>query len=171
MRHNPLCVIIPQSSIRLTMPVAFIYQIPPVDANVAQIVSACQRPAMQIFPVSCFWKAAPRKNAHAAWTRTNSLIWPLITSSFSCTIFSDIVCCLLSEWCVVTSFYQSLQAMSLFCSFQFAQLIVPYRIKDSVFIEPPWNTGRSETAASRCCWRSCTSAGGCAGCWDTDSGL
>lgn len=56
----------PRSSIRLTIPVAFIYQIPPVDANVAQIVSACQRPAMQIFPVSCFWKAAPRKNAHAA---------------------------------------------------------------------------------------------------------
>ena len=107
----------PRSSIRLTMPVAFIYQIPPVDANVAQIVSACQRPAMQIFPVSCFWKAAPRKNAHAARTRTNSLIWPLITSSFSCTIFSDIVCCLLSEWCVVTSFYQSLQAMSPFLLF------------------------------------------------------
>ena len=29
--------------------------------------------------------------------RTNSLIWPLIISSFSCTIFSDIVCCLLSN--------------------------------------------------------------------------
>ena len=43
--------------------------------------------------------------------RTNSLIWPLIASSFSCTIFSDIVCCLLSEWCVVTSFYQSLQVI------------------------------------------------------------
>src|SRR5699024_11965277 len=28
------------------------------------------------------------------------------TSSFSCTIFSDMVCCLLSEWCVATSFYQ-----------------------------------------------------------------
>ena len=37
-----------------------------------------------------------------------------IISSFSCTIFSDIVCCLLSEWCVLTSFYQSLQAMSFF---------------------------------------------------------
>ena len=49
--------------------------------------------------------------------RTNSLIWPLITSSFSCTIFSDIVCLLLSEWCVVTSFYQSLQAMSSFMRF------------------------------------------------------
>ena len=49
--------------------------------------------------------------------RTNSLIWPLIASSFSCTIFSDIVCCLLSEWCVVTSFYQSLQAMSSFILF------------------------------------------------------
>ena len=32
---------------------------------------------------------------------------PLITSSFSCTIFSDMVCCLLSEWCVAISFYQS----------------------------------------------------------------
>ena len=36
---------------------------------------------------------------------------------FLCTIFSDIVCCLLSEWCVVTSFYQSLQAMSSFVRF------------------------------------------------------
>ncbi len=49
--------------------------------------------------------------------RTNSLSCPLIISSFSCTIFSDIVCCLLSEWCVVTSFYQSLQAMSFFMRF------------------------------------------------------
>ena len=49
--------------------------------------------------------------------RTNSLIWPLITSLFSCTIFSDIVCCLLSNVCVVTSFYQSLQAMSSFTRF------------------------------------------------------
>ena len=46
--------------------------------------------------------------------RTNSLICPLIISSFSCTTFSDIVCCLLSNVCVVTSFYQSLQAMSSF---------------------------------------------------------
>ena len=38
-------------------------------------------------------------------------------SSFSCTIFSDIVCCLLSNVCVVTSFYQSLQAMSSFMHF------------------------------------------------------
>ena len=36
---------------------------------------------------------------------------------FLCTIFSDIVCCLLSEWCVVTSFYQSLHAMSSFMRF------------------------------------------------------
>ncbi len=49
--------------------------------------------------------------------QTNSLSCPLIISSFSCTIFSDIVCCLLSEWCVVTSFYQSLQAMSSFMLF------------------------------------------------------
>ena len=49
--------------------------------------------------------------------RTNSLICPLIISSFSCTTFSDIVCCLLSNVCVVTSFYQSLQAMSSFMRF------------------------------------------------------
>ena len=36
---------------------------------------------------------------------------------FLCTIFSDIVCCLLSNVCVVTSFYQSLQAMSSFMLF------------------------------------------------------
>ena len=45
------------------------------------------------------------------------LLSPLIISSFSCTIFSDIVCCLLSNVCVVTSFYQSLQAMSSFMHF------------------------------------------------------
>ena len=39
---------------------------------------------------------------------------PLITSSFKCIIFSDIVCCLLSEWLVTTSFYQRPQAMSFF---------------------------------------------------------
>ena len=51
-----------------------------------------------------------------------------LTSSFSCTIFSDIVCLLLSNVCVVTSFYQSLQAMSsLICDFQFAQVIVHYQ--------------------------------------------
>ena len=36
---------------------------------------------------------------------------------FLCTIFSDIVCCLLSNVCVVTSFYRSLQAMSSFMHF------------------------------------------------------
>lgn len=56
-------------------------------------------------------------SASSTLLRTNSLIWPLITSSFSCTIFSDIVCCLLSNVCVVTSFYQSLQAMSSFMRF------------------------------------------------------
>ena len=40
-----------------------------------------------------------------------------LTSSFSCTIFSDIVFLLLSNVCVVTSFYQSLQAMSFFMLF------------------------------------------------------
>ena len=42
---------------------------------------------------------------------------------FLCTIFSDIVCCLLSEWCVVTSFYQSLQAMSFFALFNLRNLL------------------------------------------------
>lgn len=42
---------------------------------------------------------------------------PLIIPSFRCTILSDIVCCLLSNVCVVTSFYQSLQAMSSFMRF------------------------------------------------------
>ena len=39
--------------------------------------------------------------------KSSEVSWPLITSSFSCTIFSDMVYRLLSEWCVVTSFYQS----------------------------------------------------------------
>ena len=42
----------------------------------------------------------------SALPRTNSLSCPLITSSLNCTIFSDTVCILLSEWCVMTSFYQ-----------------------------------------------------------------
>ena len=59
--------------------------------------------------------------------RTNSLSCPLITSSFSCTIFSDMVCCLLSEWCVVTSFYQRAANHVFFCPlFNFAKLILPY---------------------------------------------
>ena len=53
---------------------------------------------------------------HAA-AEANPLICPLITSSFSCTIFPDIVCCLLSNVCVVTSFCRSLQAMSSFLLF------------------------------------------------------
>ena len=43
---------------------------------------------------------------------TNSLTCPLIIFSFSCTIFSDIVCFLISECCVLTSFYQKLQTLS-----------------------------------------------------------
>ena len=51
------------------------------------------------------------------------LSWSLITSSFSCTIFSDMVYRLLSEWCVVTSFYQSSANHVSFFPF------VPYRFK------------------------------------------
>ena len=41
----------------------------------------------------------------------------LIISSLNCTMLLDMVCCLLSNVCVVTSFYQSLQAMSSFMLF------------------------------------------------------
>ena len=46
--------------------------------------------------VQCFFHAALNQ----------FLYLPLITYSFSCTIFSDMVYKLLSEWCVLTSFYQ-----------------------------------------------------------------
>ena len=39
-------------------------------------------------------------------TSNHSLRCPLITSSFNCTSFSDVISCLLPEWCVATSFYQ-----------------------------------------------------------------
>src|SRR5699024_7984222 len=38
--------------------------------------------------------------------RTNSLICPLIISSLNCTMLLDMVCRLLSNVCVLTSFYQ-----------------------------------------------------------------
>ena len=57
---------------------------------------------------------------------------------FLCTIFSDIVCCLLSEWCVVTSFYQSLQAMSSFMHFPicatYCTLSRPSGVNRKIFI-------------------------------------
>ena len=40
--------------------------------------------------------------------------WPLITSSFSCTIFSDMVCCLLSNGVLRLHSTRVLQTMSLF---------------------------------------------------------
>ena len=58
--------------------------------------------------------------------RTNSLICPLISSSLNCTIFSDMVCNLLSEWCVVTSYYQRSANLVSFILLPFVQLIVPY---------------------------------------------
>ena len=51
---------------------------------------------------------------------------------FLCTIFSDIVCCLLSEWCVVTSFYQSLHAMSSFMRFS---ICAPYCTLSSLMLQ------------------------------------
>ena len=48
-------------------------------------------------------------NVSSTLPRTNSLICPLITSSLSCTIFSDMVYSSpFAECCVVTPFYQSL---------------------------------------------------------------
>lgn len=49
--------------------------------------------------------------------RTNFLILPLIASSLSCTIFSNMVCFLLSERCVATSFYQNSANHVSFCLF------------------------------------------------------
>ena len=64
---------------------------------------------------------------------------------FLCTIFSDIVCCLLSEWCVVTSFYQSLQAMSSFilfsicasyCTLSSVRIHYAAEIRKNILIKP-----------------------------------
>ena len=52
---------------------------------------------------------------------------------FLCTIFSDIVCCLLSEWCVVTSFYQSLQAMSSFMLFSICATYYTLSLNTKIF--------------------------------------
>ena len=64
---------------------------------------ARNRPLSQLYCFSLqqavFWGAS-------TLPRTSSLIWPIIISLFNCTIFSDMVCRLLSEWCVATSFYQ-----------------------------------------------------------------
>ena len=48
-----------------------------------------------------------RKNWQQMGDNCTNTITSLTTSSFSCTIFSDMVCYLLSEWCLATSFYQS----------------------------------------------------------------
>ena len=64
--------------------------------------------------------------------RTSSLSGPLITSTFSCTIFSDMVCCLLSNVCVATSFYQSSAIHVFLSTFQFAKLILPYHLKSPI---------------------------------------
>ena len=61
---------------------------------------------------------------HTASTlpRTSSLSWPLITSSFRCTSFSDMVCCLLSEWCVAASFHQRAANLVFFISATYCTL-------------------------------------------------
>ena len=78
--------------------------------SLAALVASSLRRDSASFPSSSF-------RVSSTLLRTNSLICALIISSFSCTIFSDRVCCLLSNVCVVTSFYQSLQAMSSFMRF------------------------------------------------------
>jgi hypothetical protein len=57
--------------------------------------------------------------------RTNSLICPLITSSFSCTIFSDMVCLLLQNGLLRLHSNRVYKPCLPFL-FKFAQLILPY---------------------------------------------
>lgn len=60
-----------------------------------------------LIPVSLFASASNSSlSVSSALPRMTSLRSLLITASFSCTIFSDMVCCLLSNACVATSFYQ-----------------------------------------------------------------
>ena len=66
--------------------------------------------------------------SNARWENRSRSAFPL----YNCTIFSDIVCCLLSEWCVVTSFYQSLQAMSSFMRFS---ICAPYCTLSSLMLQ------------------------------------
>ena len=88
----------------------------------------CHLPAfpMHLSPTMSFAPSKLRPRSH--WKKLTQLVLSSFMpsaalktsrkpSSFSCTIFSDIVCCLLSNACVVTSFCQSLQAMSFFMHF------------------------------------------------------
>ena len=63
----------------------------------------CNRTTPAVFSL-----ANPSVNAQTIFSFSAVMAFheALITSSFSCTIFSGMVCCLLSEWCVATSFYQ-----------------------------------------------------------------
>jgi len=58
----------------------------------------------------------------------------LLTSLFSCTIFSDMVCCLLSEWCVVTSFYQRFANHVSFYLRNLLYSISKYLIRSKLFV-------------------------------------
>ena len=73
----------------------------------------------QHFLLALILVPAPLANDFVTHT---SLSCPLITSSFSCTIFSDMVCCLLSNGVSRLHSTRDLQTMSLFL---FAKLILP----------------------------------------------
>lgn len=75
-------------------------------------------------------RASSPFSASSTLPRTNSFNCPLVTSSFSCTIFSDMVFCLLSEWCIPASFYQRTENHVSFLAFLFAHLIVSYRLAE-----------------------------------------
>ena len=61
----------------------------------------------------------------------------LITSSLSCTIFSDMVYRLLSEWCVATSFYQSsANHVYFYAVFNLRNLL--YFIRQGIEIKAPY---------------------------------
>ena len=94
-------------------------------------------------------RVAVRERSHHAGSAADLTVQPLdhvvgtdarpmlagkiaVGQRFLCTIFSDIVCCLLSEWCVVTSFYQSLHAMSSFMRFS---ICAPYCTLSSLMLQ------------------------------------
>ena len=53
------------------------------------------------------------------------------------------VCCLLSEWCVATSFYKSSANHVFLSTFKFAKLIVPYRIASFIILMSIYLSGIS----------------------------
>lgn len=64
---------------------------------------------------------------------------PLINFSFSCTFFFNMVCSLLLEWCVATSFYRGFANHVLFAQFILSLLPTPQHTNhyQSIMVAPP----------------------------------